>query len=378
MRFIQFCLGMLISTFCNGVCFSQDTLYKSSFERINTISYKGVTTLKPIDIFPYEGSPDIWTFNAEKIAVYQFGENIDYHKSMQVNGFNIKPLSGNKYLGIYTYSSQSKKKEILQIKIKNKLKKNSLYEISLYAQSQMFLTSAYHANFGVAVGTENNSILTWKDTLMFNGFITDQGWQHLTFRYLAEGGENVFVIGGFRIDNYLINKAIDLKYDRPYKDDNCNYIVIDDVVIRRITTKDSLVIESKENQANLKNSLASKINRSMNLAVNHSCKNTDKQVKEFYYEINSNKLSNIELKRFNQFLKDMQLKKISSISIVGYTDQLGTVQYNRKLASERANNTKMIVLKYFSNNNTSITTQASDLSNLDQRKVVLTFYYSGN
>ena len=60
------------------------------------------------------------------------------------------------------------------------------------------------------------------------------------------------------------------------------------------------------------------------------------KVVRFYFNNNENEVSKNELTKLSVFLNNVSVKEYTSISVVAYTDTVGSVSFNHELASQRA------------------------------------------
>lgn len=75
-------------------------------------------------------------------------------------------------------------------------------------------------------------------------------------------------------------------------------------------------------------------------ATSNDCKavvNLDIEMRTVYFEFNKSGLTSAAKTKLNSLASALKSKKVRSVKIVGYADEIGTDSYNMKLSQQRAN-----------------------------------------
>jgi len=74
---------------------------------------------------------------------------------------------------------------------------------------------------------------------------------------------------------------------------------------------------------------------------------------EIFFNTDSHVINNMEFNKLLDFIKTIETVDIDKISVYGYCDDRGSLNYNLKLSNKRANAIKTIIAKYVATNNAS-------------------------
>ncbi len=256
---------------------------------------------------PTKGTPDY--FNSSRIG--NFGCPKNYY------GYLI-PRTGIAYCGIII-KFNSASYEYIQVKLKSKLVKDSLYCISLFAsipKLSAFTTNEINCFFSSSkvMLNLNHEII---NTVPYINLLTSKDniktlvWNQLTNYYKAKGDEEYIVIG------MLNSNYSNTKISTSSKVQKGIYMFIDDVSLKLIS--DSTNCKHEESTINYNEALYKP------LVLNN-----------LIFEINKTDLKSttyLELKKLAVFLKQNPKFKIE---ITGHTDNIGIEINNINLSKGRA------------------------------------------
>lgn len=225
--------------------------------------------------------------------------------------------TGIAYAGIYAYRPDYR--EYLQTKLSKPLEANTEYIIRFYYKQSsnseyltgdigVFITGKTLDNLAVPIDTTLNQT----DSISYN--LADN-WRLFEKRYRAKGGENIITIGNYRPANEMKKIKVDFRYIEEAMLTSSSYFYIDDVSVMSIDAY-------KEEQRI--DSIISNINFGAPIAL-----------KNVLFEFNSDSLKKEvfpQLDSLSEMLKNYPLR----IKLRGFTDSIGSPDYNQRLSYKRA------------------------------------------
>lgn len=165
-------------------------------------------------------------------------------------GFQI-PKSGIAYMGLGIKKSDSpEKREYIQVKLKNLLTKDSLYDVSFWVNlPDSFRLACEQSNIAFAFSdtmidiTQNlHSLINWIKPLNFSVSTWNPTnkitWEKISNKYIAEGDEEYIIIGNFLQDSLSKLKDVGGGNENVFK--ISSYYFIDEVEVSLHMKQDTL------------------------------------------------------------------------------------------------------------------------------------------
>ncbi len=325
------------------VLFSQNIVKNGSFENINKTPI-GLTAsnLNAIKywIQPTYGSSD---FFCKKCP----SEIKTPYNSMGYQFAN----TGNSYIGLILYSKNKKNyREYFQTKLSKPLEQNRLYCVGMFvslAEGSIYTTN----NIGILLSSVK---IERKDTKFFinnpqiksSTYLNDtSNWTCINGIYKALGSEQYLTLGSFNKNKFKENIAKNDNYNGDFHktiDGNSAYYYVDDVFVFEIN--DSCDCDYNKF---LQNNFPSKSQVNSKKSKKKGGGDLSKNVLFASNEYNLDQLTKKVLDSIVDLINEDNVKEIT---IAGYTDDLGSDDYNLKLSEMRANS----VANYFVEQGVSI------------------------
>ncbi|MBL4716458.1 MAG: hypothetical protein COC01_01690 [Bacteroidetes bacterium] len=318
MKLVNFAILLSLSLNVLPACYCQNLVPNSSFE-INNCKYdsseKGKAKKCNIDIATY------WTTPTEaKPIIYSFRDSINISKS----GLACALI----YLNTWNKDDGKCEREYIQVPLKEKLKSNNTYEISIHVSiiktlhdgidfEEIYERSTMKINQLACLLTENkireegNGLILAKPQINFVNTATgidEHGWIQLTSKYTSKGNEKYLIVGNF---NNCKTNSQSLSAS----------ILIDDVSIMKSLSNNIQKAEIFD--------LSKLMNRNLYVGESFVLSNV-------YFDFASEKLQQNSFTKLNNVIKLLELKPELKIEIIGHTDSIGTMAFNTKLSILRA------------------------------------------
>jgi outer membrane protein OmpA-like peptidoglycan-associated protein len=239
-----------------------------------------------------------------------------YGYALTNDGGTQKPLSGEAYVGLMTYGPGSSISECIQVRLNQKLIKNSSYCLSFYVN--MRDKSSYAVNeFDYLLSKDSLSVLKgsriiskdYKRILSDSFIVEKENWVQLCSFYTAKGGEQFLILGNLN-ENILAKDLYDKFTNRKIIG---AYYFIDSVSLFKVNTE----IECQCNFRTIEPDKAL-ILRNINFKANEAI-----LLPSSFKELDS---LAIYLKKNPKY----------KIKIFGHTDNSGAEAENIKLSTSRA------------------------------------------
>ncbi len=280
---------------------------------------------------PTETTPDLFSTKA-KSTCYTHPKKHNKGKQYPHTGANMMGIKIYGLGGTDTYWH-----EYLQIPLKETLKKDSLYYVSIWVSVSARASKAAN-NMGVAL--MNEAIDTRKRLPLYITPVINQdkiikprivGWKKVKGVFKAAGDEKYLLIGNFYGDESTLTQRI------PGGKDGA-YYYIDDVLLRRARPEEKESEKPKESLAPPPPEVVSGRIKSDEVVINKVEYETGSTVelKNIFFEFDKATIlpeSEKELKKLRNLLFDYPHMEIE---ISGHTDNVGQSDYNKKLSEKRA------------------------------------------
>lgn len=254
---------------------------------------------------------DGWEVSAGTPDFIDLSDDSSRHKYM-LKDFVDGSIENNGYMGISISNSAS---EVFYQKLNSELEQHQMYEVSCK------VLACHHCRVGFEVVTVafTKSPFEYSDySINYNtpclkltsseGVVTHGVWTELKTIFKAKGNEKFITIGNFNYANTGYTKSVKEKMNLG-SGSSCDYIIFDNIEMRRIDTL-----------------LANKAEQQLVLG-------------DVFFESGES-----ELKLDNVAILDAICKSLlaygGGIKIIGYTDSIGTIESNKKLSLDRAENVK--------------------------------------
>jgi gliding motility-associated-like protein len=195
-----FFIVLLFTSFWKTSTAQENLVPNGSFEII-TECPSGADLFKVNGWFsPNQATPDFFNSCAEIVN----------NCSVPVNGFGFQEAKdGEGYAGIvvYSYSQDSSNyREYAQIKLKEKLKVNSLYKVTYFINQSNFSPLAVN---NICFGFSKDTIGQYFQNILIPFYVSTNklllrdtvNWIEISDFYLASGGEEYLTIGNFKTDS---------------------------------------------------------------------------------------------------------------------------------------------------------------------------------
>lgn len=321
MHFSHFFTCLFFFTLLQTEAFSQNLLANSSFEDENYCEVQIPCT------------PAAW-FSVNDLPFGYFRNT-------------IKPLDGKNSLGFVVASSKGKARNYWQTQLLCSPDENSqmTLKFSLYSPLHVFNPE----NFGFVF--VEKMIWSKKDTLLhLNEYSTlsagsikqkRNGWYDIEIVFEKPAGKHFFILGNF--DSTTITKS------------TSNRVAYEEYYIDKISleSQDKMICELKGRKDSLY-SITSRHGRYFStkppvITVSKPVKNKTKidtfMLSVENFDLNSSKINKVN--SIDSIFNSIDLKAVDSIYILGFTDNLGSVEYNAKLSLARAEAVRDYIITKF-------------------------------
>lgn len=239
----------------------------------------------------------------------------------------IVPNNGAGYAGFIFFSDYEEAIEYLTISLNKPLEQNK-YCVQFYAKAKA--SPFYSSGLGFILKQGKTKLDYWGSYRAKPSFSSDEvlvnnnEWSKITSVIDAQGGEDFLMIG-----NFLNPDVLTLQKDKNVvpKQGWQTYIYIDDVSIIKsdigcVSGPTDNVVMNKEN-------------------------NLLEDILVLLFNFDDYTLGSENQMIIEAVLKNMNSEKIDSIQIIGFTDSLGALEYNKSLGYKRAEAVKNEMVKLF-------------------------------
>jgi len=308
--------GLLINLRCLG----QDLVFNGSFE----LHKKCPNQLNQLSratgwYNPSSASPDYFYRGENKNTLAGVPDNQPGKQ---------QPHSGNGYVGIVCYGENPEYREYIETKLLQPLKEDSLYHIKFYvsrANKERWACNRIGAYFSAEyIHASILGVLKELPQIESDStkILTDTTWVEISGIYKAKGGEKYFTIGNFFNNKNTKVKALK-RFGEAYA-----YYYIDDISLTEI--KNSIPSERKS-------STVSKIDEeNIHHIADTLLLNKSYVLNNIYFDSDKSEMLPSSFTALNE-LTDLLNKNLSmEIEIDGFTDTIGSVNYDQFLSEERA------------------------------------------
>ncbi|MDP4272679.1 MAG: OmpA family protein [Bacteroidota bacterium] len=278
-------------------------------------------------------SPDLYNRCSIQFGVPK-SEWVFNHKILACNYQNAK--SGSGYMGIFVSNTKFKKlnfvnPEFMQTKLIHPLQVGQQYYTEFFVNRADYSTVSTDC-LGLYFSDKEIKVNDYHQMYRFKPQITNPkgkviedtvSWVKVSGIYTAKGGEQYIIIGDFypQSDNTI-------KYDNIKSKDFVCYYLIDDVSV--ISVIDNSQNDKKEFQVKPTNESTECINyKHINIGVSVVIKN-------IYFEFGKSDLLPTSFKELDKLVQYMGTASLAEIEVDGFTDDVGTDDYNLKLSISRA------------------------------------------
>tara|TARA_R110002051_G_scaffold319378_1_gene403349 strand:- start:1340 stop:2431 length:1092 start_codon:yes stop_codon:yes gene_type:complete len=302
------------------LCLGQNLIKNPSFE-INAECPKRMGNFN-IDL-PFWSTPTRGTTDYFNSCSSLMGVN-DNFKGTQ------KPFHGKGYAGFYVIAPEDYR-EYIQAEISSTLEKGKKYRVSFYvslaeksdyairdlgvlfAEKKISLNNKNYLSKTQIYTIEDNSF-NFQEIRGSNFLSNDKKWVKLSKEFIAEGKENFMILGNF--DNNASPRRIDTKKDLKIG----AYYYIDMVSLIGAEPMTTVVEEEYE------------------LDITHI-------FKDVLFEFDRSHLLETEKKGIESLYGYLQANNSLKVAIRGHTDKIGSIAYNEKLSTKRAEAVSRYLLK---------------------------------
>jgi OmpA-OmpF porin, OOP family len=267
-----------------------------------------------------------------------------------------KPKSGNGYVGIFCLRVNPKRsikniREFIESPLLTTLEKDSLYKVEislcLDAESNIAIKS-----FGIYFSRtpthfiQDSKMFVFKPQIEFNSSFLDStnNWITLESLYKALGNEKYVVLGNFKPDNIIITKPVFTYQEKGKKKkwelvprEKASYYYLDDVKIEKVTLSDNVPIVTMKIDETIKDTFN----------LNEIQLDTAILLKNIIFEFNKSDLLPQSYEEINKLYHLMITHNNIRIKLEGYTDNIGSYEFNLQLSIKRVES----VVNYLVKNN---------------------------
>ena len=250
------------------------------------------------------------------------------------------PHSGTNMMGIKIFGlggTETFWHEYLQIPLKEELKADSLYYVSMWVNLSNRASRATN-NIGIAMVDEK--VLTKNRLPLYITPVVNQekiikkrivGWKRVKGVFKATGNEKALIIGNFYGDDETLSEKIPGGRDGAY-------YYIDDIVLRKARSNEKETKKPKESIAPTPPEVVEGRIESTEIAINkvEYEVGTTIELKNIFFEFDKAEIldeSKSELSKLRDLLFDYPYMEIE---ISGHTDDIGRSDYNLELSHKRA------------------------------------------
>ncbi len=286
-----------------------------------------------------DDTPDYFIFSYSQLGKREYSN---------YNG-GPEPSDGKAYVGIFCYRVNplrgvSNVREVLQVKLIDQLKKDSIYQFSMYIALDPESTHAlknlnilFRENLS-EFKNENfifklNSQISFRDT-----WLDDTTWIELNSEYKARGYEKFLVLGNLKNDKSTVKKRIHFDFPQNklekwnlYDSEEAAYYYLDNL---------SLVLKTKKKSGEVINPDYGNVEidsvRTDSITIEDVRNDSLFILKKIYFEFDKAELLPESTAELNRLLDFLYRYPEISIMIEGHTDNVGTHDYNIQLSRERA------------------------------------------
>ena len=273
----------------------------------------------------------------------------DFYFRKYIGG--LLPYEGEAYVGIFCYRIHpfqgiKEVREFIQVPLKKKLQKDTLYNVGLYIALDPESNIAIN-NINVAFAREPMAKKREKEMYELyprvrfkRSFYDSTTWMKLESRYKAKGYESHIIIGNLANDNSTGKNSVCFESDMQEKWslhelERVAYYYIDMVSL----VKTSEIIAFKDKPKTLSEPKPSsgetwsdtsiieiaRVKPDSSIVLNH-----------IFFNFNESLLLPESYKELDRLFEQLQQYRDFSIVIEGHTDHLGTFEYNIQLSLDRA------------------------------------------
>ncbi len=316
----QFVLILFIEIFSLNL-YSQELLSNGDFERKTAFpnSYGQSYLLKDwIEMSTGKWSP----------VTYFYGNGgIGYLPTMKQGG-KQSPDSGYGFIGLGIGVDKANKidSQYMETELLMPLEKDSIYNIVAYVsladkinRALNYIPIAFSENEILRKNKKNISILSYYKLKSNTEYITNtREWVKVSTIYQAKGNEHFFIIGGRDIG--LQTKKMPFKLSLTYfLTGKISYYFIDNISIVKLHNFKKIILVSQPTQAFIKEKIRTKI-----------------ILNDIAFKFNSSQLKDTINAQLDTLANILIYTDSLKVNILGYTDNLGTEEYNKKLSLMRA------------------------------------------
>ncbi len=321
--------------------YSQENLVPNfSFE--NDIPFEKIEDINSWNKCMINDTPDYFTFDSLSGSFKEFNTFLK----------GPWPVDGNSYVGIFCYRTNPVRgihnvRESLQVKLKEKLKRNEIYTLKLYAALDPEST---HAIRNISVAFKSELSFYRKEKELFdtyprvrfnNRFLSDTSWMLLQTQYKANGYEKYMIIGNLIKDeqtdkipvNFEIQGSKENKWNL-YDEEEAAYYYFDSISLSltpEAETNDTFIIPERDTIKPAEETEDNNI-----ISMHDVLRDSVFILEKVYFEFDKAEILPESEQELTRLLNFMNTYPDISIQIEGHTDNLGSYDYNIRLSLKRA------------------------------------------
>lgn len=276
----------------------------------------------------------------------------EFYYSKYIGG--LLPYDGEAYAGIFCYRTNPLRgveniREFIQAPLKETLKKDTVYLVSLFVALDPESTTAIN-NFNVYLGSEQlfyrreKQMFELHPQLTFRRRTFDSiSWMELKGRYKAKGNESEIVIGNFRPDHSLGKKKVQYESEmlpkwNLHELERAAYYYIDMVSVVKAS---ALPVTGKEEKTYEKDRVTEvQVNDSEPeislIEIEKIDRDSSIILREIFFDFDESVLLPASYTELDRLSDQLSLHPDLQIVIEGHTDNMGTYEYNMRLSVNRA------------------------------------------
>ncbi|HNW97086.1 MAG TPA: OmpA family protein [Bacteroidales bacterium] len=245
----------------------------------------------------------------------------------------FKPHKGNGMITLDITINYDTLSEYISVELKKALEKNTKYKLSFYLKVWEN-TGVVYNNLGI-IFSENKihkisryELYKYTPQIIWENPVGSYEWLKYENYYIAKGGEKYITIGAFNKNNSVLKKILNI-----YKMNNSSArYYLDDITLESIEK-----LNLQENTDAIVNTeITTIIKDQPKTEILNIEKGKSIVLKNIFFEFNSAVLKDSSFTELNLLVKYLTENNNSSIQINGYTDNIGSAEYNKKLSEDRA------------------------------------------